>query len=730
MRQLGALCQSGAKFRIAADTKDVLQDLKRGLQGMKRVLPSKNSTALDAWITAVVAEFKSKFLTKRSNDEVDVQRLFDADVVSRLQRKFVFVPVDKSPQTVGIVCKHYYQQQVEVALGSTQFAIATAEELDMAMQRFGRGDTRPVQQVPYVYISPKFHKNEPAWRTMSGTRRGGTTGRRPKNFATKTATKLSLLLSAIIDGFRAKARALEDKHGVSRCLMIGETTEVTAIVRGWELPECLKGKRKLVKTDFSAMFPSLDATTVIENVSRAVREVFTFKETTNHIAEAKVRPQLFEGKFRGAFWDLDPDGTNADDICEMVKLVVRNAFCRNRGRVYRQVGGVCMGGNASLQLATLTLAVIEWDSMEKKLSGDLREFAIKVHGYRYAMRYADDCAALEGVIRLLPTIEEYGLQYSTKEVPDQVVFVGAQLLSTDLGIRFSMCEKAAVIDLPLQRYPHVQSTMPSACYTGCTIGSMCYAAQFAWDDDGLIRNAVKLFDLMAAKGFTRQKMGVGIQRYCDATKRPASMMDRLQSALVGVFERRGAVTKPALDAGGDVYRFQNPCTECYACASLVFMQYLHKTRALRIAPDDAVAKKLREVLNTRCSIRALMEHQHADRRTGQHNIMEVPWVSECAITNFGALTCARYERTKGACGCSDRPTSYTEFEVHHFETNVPHSTKVCRPGVDVFAESIDKVRCEACNKSFNLKATIVQFPRVLVRVFPRRCWYEFFCNST
>ena len=56
-----------------------------------------------------------------------------------------------------------------------------------------------------------------------------------------------------------------------------------------------------------------------------------------------------------------------------------------------------------------------------------RDKAIALQGFKFCMRYVDDCLVLSQAASLLPTPEYYGLQYSSKETgAESVVFCGVR----------------------------------------------------------------------------------------------------------------------------------------------------------------------------------------------------------------------------------------------------------------------------------------------------------------
>jgi len=208
-------------------------------------------------------------------------------------------------------------------------------------------------------------------------------------------------------------------------------------------------------------------------------------------------------------------------ILDLLRLVLQTSFVQNGERILRQTGGIAMGSESSPILANLTLAADEWVHMERLASEDspagIRARALG--GYKGCARYVDDCLALTEYSQLLPPPQTYQLQYSAKETnAHAVVFTGVgvhvrYLEDGNTELHTNMVDKQSAFEIAIKRYPHVQSTMPKACYIGCVNCTLVYAANLATDKDVFIENATVQFEVMVQRGFTKAMLLEGISRH-------------------------------------------------------------------------------------------------------------------------------------------------------------------------------------------------------------------------
>ena len=105
-------------------------------------------------------------------------------VLSDLHNKYVFVPADKAPNNIIIICKRYYIETLIKELGLDNSSTTTgnstytpcqmsSEDIvnthDTFMKSFGIELSDDDKRLPYLYWTPKLHKSPVKHRFIAGS---------------------------------------------------------------------------------------------------------------------------------------------------------------------------------------------------------------------------------------------------------------------------------------------------------------------------------------------------------------------------------------------------------------------------------------------------------------------------------------------------------------------------------------------------------------------------------
>ena len=368
-----------------------------------------------------------------------------------------------------------------------------------------------------------------------------------------------------------------------------------------------------MKTDFSDMYTSLGADKVKRLVCQAVDKAYAYealrfaKDNPDdvQIQPFKMQPMRHSGKYTGADWDFE-EGFSAVQVKQLVSELIDSNFIRNGSIIGRQRGGIAIGSESSQPEANIALMEVEWDHMEAILANEEKgQRARQQHGYMNAKRYVDDCVTLESAAWMLPTEEEYGLKYSSKDSAETGIFVGFKYQSLKDRFVVSMGDKQNVIRFPLTRYPQAESTLPRAISIGSIVGCLNYARQMGERDETFIGNAMDLFGIIAQRGTMPAVFVKGVEKYCRSHIGAFSANAAFRSALIAEAEIQFNKANPLGKRWSEYEKSYMRYFKCFRCNAhghratecqepIVSAKILHRgerTPAERMTESGEIANK-------------------------------------------------------------------------------------------------------------------------------------------
>eukprot|EP00759_Apiculatamorpha_spiralis_P008989 PhF_6_TR15907/c0_g1_i3/m.24534 len=298
--------------------------------------------------------------------------------LKKMKERFVFVGVDKAPQTIAIVCRKLYCSVLKERLGkyqeiSREHALSLVNEVKEMQKKLGCFDEN--RNIPYLGLLPKFHKEgrKEAWREVVGTSNQGlslveegTTMEeqkigKPGSYSKRSGTLLAHALEAILHQMKLFGDEREQETGIKHFFVLNRTQDLVAELEdsGQDL-----SKEVLCTTDFSNMYTALDADKVMQAVDIWVKVIF------NRMREALKKQGIkgetlrlvvsSDGPYDGHTFTYAEAGLTCEDVIELARVATKNAIFSNGGKFYLQSAGIAIGAEPSQQLANLYCASVEW----------------------------------------------------------------------------------------------------------------------------------------------------------------------------------------------------------------------------------------------------------------------------------------------------------------------------------------------------------------------------------
>ena len=288
--------------------------------------------------------------------------------VSHGGNKYVFVPADKAPNNIIIICKRYYIETLIKELGLDNSSTTTgnstytprqmsSEDIvnthDTFMKSFGIELSHDNKRLPYLYWTPKLHKSPVKHRFIAGS----------SKCTTKQLSSLLTKIFTVIKTGLEKYCSMKTSHtGVNNMWILKNSTNLLS-----SLGHLGVHRATSIQTfDFSTLHTSIPHDLLKSRMNNIIKNAFKHKNGTTRYTHIRV------GRNKSYFTSDPSNGDNkytANDICKMTEYLVDNIFVRFGGQLFRQMVGIPMGTNCARLLADLFLYSYENEFLDKLIKG-------------------------------------------------------------------------------------------------------------------------------------------------------------------------------------------------------------------------------------------------------------------------------------------------------------------------------------------------------------------------
>ena len=435
-RILRSFFSKGAKYRMPKPTN--LQEVKAAALQAIDLAIAKINRKYSLPINQFDA-FKGKYcdiLNSRINGAQSTTRQvvdFNRRELGRLQEQFIIVPADKAANNYIFICKKYYAHVIGAELGisfhnnaircngnNTYVHCPLPSEAIIKQhvhinKQFGLHVSTENLCLPKIFSNPKIHKNPYGWRFIAGAKNS-------------TIKPIGCLLQKILKHFRLHlsnyCNVIKNNTGSRAFVSISSSQEAINIVN-----MAMSGKAitSVATFDFTSLFTSIPHKTILN----ALFGVTKLCLHNSHKAFVCVRNNH-------VFYTNSSDVKNGiclneNDIFELISKVLEQTYVQFAGLNFKQVIGVPMGGNASSQIADLTLAFLEMEYFKKKKGAKL-----------IMCRYIDDLLVLNEANFTQVAKEIYPPELELKQTNpclSEAVFLDTNISVTNKNICLKIFDK-------------------------------------------------------------------------------------------------------------------------------------------------------------------------------------------------------------------------------------------------------------------------------------------------
>ena len=291
---------------------------------------------------------------------------------SDLHNKYVFVPENKAPKNIIIICKRYYIETLIKELGLDNCSTPTGNSTytscqmsfedivnthDTFMKSLGIELPDKNKQLPYLYWTPKLHKSLVKHSYIAGS--------------SKCTTKqLSSLLTKIIKVIKTgleKYCSIKTSHtGVNNMWILKNSTNLLSSLGHLGVHRATS----IQKFDFATLYTSIPHDLLKSRMNNIINNAFKHKNGATRYTHINV------GRNKSYFTSDPLNGDNkytVSDICKMIEFLVDNICVRFGGQLFQQMVGIRMETNCAPLVADLFLYSYENELLDKLIKEGKRK---------------------------------------------------------------------------------------------------------------------------------------------------------------------------------------------------------------------------------------------------------------------------------------------------------------------------------------------------------------------
>ena len=247
-----------------------------------------------SWKEMVKGQIEERISKLKQNFKQPTGKVLqNADVkacLSDLHNKYVFVPADKAPNNIIIICKRYYIETLIKELGLDNSSTTTgnstytpcqmsSEDIvnthDTFMKSFGIELSDDDKRLPYLYWTPKLHKSPVKHRFIAGS---------SKCTTKQLSSLLTKILTVIKTGLEKYCSIKTSHTGVNNMWILKNSTNLLS-----SLGNLGVHKATSIQTfDFSTLYTSIPHDLLKSHMNNIINNAFKHKNGATRYTHIKV----------------------------------------------------------------------------------------------------------------------------------------------------------------------------------------------------------------------------------------------------------------------------------------------------------------------------------------------------------------------------------------------------------------------------------------------------------
>ena len=416
------------------------------------------------------------------NSQYNLQSLKD------LQCNFVFTPVDKASNNIGIICKYFYLKVLADEIlhsGNFQYNNFNKDNIinnySLLLKSSG-SNSNISKDMPFVYWIPKFHKEPIEPRFI-------TSGRHTS--ANELSKLLGIGLKSLLNAQRTRSKFQHNYDGIRDFYIIDDNKPVIQFMK----ESNLKNNYKNVKTyDFKTLYTKIPHGKLKDNIKKFVESVFQFKDKRFLNIRSKSATFSDNKNKNGSFSSVD--------FLTYVNFLVDNCFVLYRDQVFQQIIGIPMGSNCASHLANIFLHVYERSFVQELISNNNFDH---IHNSGAIFRYQDDLINFENynvhnddIIKMYP--KEMVIK-NTNVYANKVTYLDLDITINNNIYTYKLYDKRNDFSFPIIKYPDLAGNIPINPAFGVFTSQLIRFSKLNKEANDFQENVISLVDTLVKQGF-------------------------------------------------------------------------------------------------------------------------------------------------------------------------------------------------------------------------------------
>ena len=357
------------------------------------------------------------------------------------------------------------------------------------------------KNLPYLYWTPKLHKDPIAHRFIAGSGKCSTKD---------LSSLLTKILTVIKNGLKRYCDVKTSHNGVNNMWILKNSKELLSTLEHHGV-----NKATSIQTfDFSTLYTSIPHDLLKSRITSLVHNSFKRKD-------GKIRYSFIKaGKYGNCYFtkkDEAGEGKySAKSICKMIEFLIDNIYVRFGGLHFRQVIGIPMGTNCAPLLADLFLYSYETEFLDGLISKGNRKLARK---FNFTYRYIDDLISFrnKNFQQHLSTIYPKELQIKPTTQSDFVTHYLDLTFMRDKSNNVStkLYDKRDDFSFHIVNFPFLSSNIPSGPTYGVYTSQLIRYARCCSQYSDFSARHKTLVERLLSQGYKSNRLSNTFKKFYD-----------------------------------------------------------------------------------------------------------------------------------------------------------------------------------------------------------------------
>lgn len=338
------------------------------------------------------------------------------------------------------------------------------------------------KQLPYLYWTPKMHKNPSKQRFIAGSSCCSTKS---------TSAMITLCLKLIQKAHKIYCDRIKSYTGFNFMWIIQNSMELQDTLQ--------KNGRNLITYDFSTLYTSIPHAKLKEKLKELIIRAFKGMNK-KFISVTKYQATWVNKRGKGPL-------ISCDLLITMIDWLIDNTYVTVGNVVFQQVIGIPMGTDCAPYLANLFLFAYEFDFLNSTLKQ--KDFTT-LHKFKKCHRYIDDLLAVNND----GTLEDYKariypqeLTLSSEDKSDQEVnYLDLHLKIENSTINYQLYDKRDKFGFTIVNFPDLSGNIPTGQSYGVFISQLVRYARCCQKFASFRERTMNLTEKLKKQGFKFEKL--------------------------------------------------------------------------------------------------------------------------------------------------------------------------------------------------------------------------------